>query len=120
MGGEKILIGAEWHDAGRVNVIMRDVVVACDMIEINCVGNPFLLIEIFEISEEIGIIHNAPDVAFEMSMMDRIKSNERHEQAPIRFDKTLTKEISLAGKSFFHEVQRIKQLCDSVCAKTEL
>jgi hypothetical protein len=44
MSSEEVLIRAKWDNAGGINVIMRDVIMAFDVIEIDCVGNTFLLI----------------------------------------------------------------------------
>ena len=75
MRREEILLRTERHNARGINIIMRDVVVAFDMIEIDCTGNTFLLIEVFEISKQIGIIHNASKVAFKVSVVHGIKSD---------------------------------------------
>ena len=75
VGGKEVLIRTEWHNARGINVIMRQVVMAFDMIEINRVGNTFLLIQVFEIAEEIRIIHDTPDITFKVSVIDRIESD---------------------------------------------
>ena len=68
MGSEEVLVRTKWHNARRINIIMRDVIVAFDVIEIDSVGNSFMLIQLFEISKQIGIIHDASDVTFKVSM----------------------------------------------------
>ena len=75
MRSEEVLLRTEWHNPGGINIIMRDVIVAFDMIKIDRVSNPFLLIQIFEIPEKIRVIHDASDVAFKVAMIDGIKSD---------------------------------------------
>ena len=74
MRRQEVLVRTKWHNAGGINVIMCDVVVTLDVIEFDGVGNPFLLIQIFEVPKEIRVIHDASDVAFKMSVIDGIES----------------------------------------------
>ena len=97
MGRAKILIGAEGNDTRGVNVIVSDVVMPFDVIHIHGVRHVIVLIEIFEIAKQIGIIHNAPDIAFKMAVIHRVKSDERHEQPPVCLHGALAKKISSCG-----------------------
>lgn len=95
MGRAKILIGAEWNDTRGVNVIVGDVIMAFNVIHIHGFGHVIVLIEIFEVAKQIGIINDAPDITFEMSVIHRIESDERYEQTPICFHRVHAKEKPL-------------------------
>jgi hypothetical protein len=75
MSSEEVLIRAKWDNGSGINVIMRDVIMAFDVIEIDRVGNTFLLIQVLEISKKIRIIHDTSNVAFKVSMIHGIKSD---------------------------------------------
>jgi hypothetical protein len=72
---EEVLIRAKWHYTHGINVIMCNIVMTFDMIEIDRVGNAFLLIQVLEISKKIRIIHDTLNVAFKVSMIHGIKSD---------------------------------------------
>lgn len=44
MGRRQVLIGADRNDAGRINVVVRDVVVPLDMVEIHGLGDAVCLV----------------------------------------------------------------------------
>ena len=87
MGGRQILVGTEGDDAGRINVFVSDVVVPLDVVEIHGVGDAVGLIEVFEVTEEVGVVDDPPKVAFEMAVVDGVEAYQGNEQAPIGFDK---------------------------------
>ena len=80
------MVGTEGDDASRIDVVMGDVVVPFDVVEVHGVGNAVDLIEIFEVAEEVGVVDDPPDVAFEMTVVDGVEAYEGDEQAPIGFD----------------------------------
>ena len=53
---------------------MRHVVVPFDMVEIDRLGNARKLVEILEITGEMRIVDDAPEVALEMTMVDGIEA----------------------------------------------
>lgn len=79
------MIGADRDDTGRIDIVVRDVVVPLDMVEIHGLGDTVGLVEIFKIPEEIRIIDDSSDVAFKMSVVDRIEPNQRDKKAPVGF-----------------------------------
>src|SRR5579884_3329691 len=82
----QVLDRAERHDACGIDVIVSDVVVALDVIEIDGVGNSVLLVEMFEVAEQMWVIGDAAEIALEMAVINRVEADECHEQAPIAFD----------------------------------
>ena len=81
------MIGTEGDDAGWIDVVVGDVVVPLDVVEVHGVGDAVGLIEVFEVTEEVGVVDDPPKVAFKMAMVDGVEAYEGDEQAPIGFDK---------------------------------
>lgn len=75
----KVLIGPKRDNARRIDVMMGHVIMAFDMIQVHRVGHLIILIEVLQVAKQMGIIHDAPDVALEMPMIHRIEPDERHE-----------------------------------------
>ncbi len=73
------------HDAGRVDVAVAAVIVPLDVIETDGVGDARHLIKIAQIIPQIWIVDDAPQIAFEVAVIDGVEANERREQPPIRF-----------------------------------
>ena len=58
---------------------MRHVVVPFDVIQVDRLGDTGLLIQIHEVALQIWIIDDPPQVAFEMAVINWIKTYERAE-----------------------------------------
>ncbi len=86
MRGGEILVGTKRDDTGRIDVVVRDVVMPLDVVEVDRVGDAVGLIEISQVAEEMGIVDDPPEVALEMAVVDGVEPYERDEEAPIRFD----------------------------------
>jgi hypothetical protein len=95
----QILLWSNRHNPGRIDVIVGVVVMPFDVVEVDGLGNPRLLIKISQIAIQVRIIDDTTDVAFEMSMVNRVKPNKRYEQAPIGFQRLGAKKKSLSGES---------------------
>jgi hypothetical protein len=74
----------DWHDPRRINVIVRHVVVALDVVEIHRVCNAVMLVKIAQVRPEIRIIDNPAKIAFEVAVINGVEPNQRREQAPVR------------------------------------
>jgi hypothetical protein len=81
------------NNAGRVDIVVRDVVVPLDVIKVYCLGDPGLLVKISHISVEIGIVNDTADVALEVAVIDRVEANEGAEEPPICFYDAIAEEI---------------------------
>ena len=99
MGRIQILLGSNRHNPGRIDVIVGVVVVPFDVVEVDGLSNPRLLIKISQIAVQVRVIDDSTEVAFEMSVVNRVKSNKRYEQAPIGFQRLRSKKKSLTGES---------------------
>ena len=80
------MVGTEGNDTSRIDVVMGDVVMPLDMVEVHGVGDAVGLIEVFEVAEEVGVVDDPSDVAFEMTVIDSVEAYEGDEQTPIGFD----------------------------------
>lgn len=85
MGRRQVLVGADWDDTGRINIIMRDVVVPLDVVDIHGLGNAVGLIEIFQIPEQVRVVDDSSEIAFEMSVVHGVEPNQCDEKPPVSF-----------------------------------
>ena len=82
---------ADGNDARWINLTVRDVVVTFDVIKVDSIGDAWLLIQVHQVSLQVGIIENASQVAFEVAVINRVETHERAEQSPVCFDNTVAK-----------------------------
>ena len=68
---------------------MRHVVMPLDMIEVDRLGDARLLVQIHEVALQVWIIEDAPQVAFEMAVINGVKTHKRAKQSPVRLDNTV-------------------------------
>ena len=80
------MVGAKGDDAGRIDVVVGDVVMPFNMIEVYSVGDAVGLIKVFEVAEEVGVVDDPSEVALEMAVVDGVEAHEGDEQAPVGFD----------------------------------
>ena len=76
MWPQKVDDGSDRHDAGRVDGIVRHVVVAFDVIEIHRRRDARLLIKVHQVALEVWVIEDAPEAAFEVDVIDHIEADE--------------------------------------------
>ena len=80
------MVWAERDDAGGIDFAMGQVVMPLDMVEVHRAGDAVGLIEVFQIAEQVRVIDDASDIAFEVAVVHRIESHQRDEQPPIGFN----------------------------------
>ena len=83
---------------------MTAVIMAFDVIEVNGRRNARRLIKLPHVIKQTWIIDEPPDAALEMNVVDRVKSNERGKETPIRFGNALTAEVSSLRQAFIERV----------------
>lgn len=99
MGRLPVDVWIDWNDAIGVNRIMAVMVVADDMIHIHRLGDALNLIELARIGPKIRIIYNALAVAFEMQVIDAVKTQEGWKQAPIDLGESVSHDIAFARQA---------------------
>ena len=87
----------ERDDSGGINFGVRHVIMTLDMIEINRLGDTGLLIQVHQVTLEARVIDNTTDVAFEVTVIDNVKPDERAEKAPIGFDDAIVEQVTPFG-----------------------
>ena len=78
-------------DASGINFFVRHIIMTLDVIDADRFGDAGLLIQIEQVTSQVWIIDNPPEVAFEVPVIDNIKSNESAEQSPVGLDDALAK-----------------------------
>ena len=87
-----------WSDGnylGRIDVIVGDVVMLFDVLEVDGLGDSWLLIQIPQVAVQVGIVHDSAKVAFEVPVIDGIEAHESAEQPPVGFDDAIAEKVSL-------------------------
>ena len=90
----QIEFGADRYDAGGINFCLRHVVVTLDVIEIDGLGDTWVLVQIHQVSLKIWVIDNASDVALEVAVIDDVKPDQGAEKSPVGFDDAAAEEIA--------------------------
>ena len=68
------MIGTKGDDTSRIDVVMGDVVMLLDVVEVHGVGDAVGLVEVFEVAEEVRVVDDPPEVAFEMAVVDGVRN----------------------------------------------
>ena len=109
MSTPKVLRRANRNYSGRVNIVMREVVVTFDVIEVHRIRNAVNLIKIAEITVQVRVISDPSDVAFEVAVVDRVEPDQRHEEPPVRFERQIPKEVSPIRLHSLKLIERFKK-----------
>src|SRR4030095_16724610 len=88
VGSKEVECRPDRHDASRIDVVMRHVVVALDVIEIHCLRDAGLLIQIEQVSVKVFVIDDTTDVALEVPVIDGIETHQRAEESPVGLDES--------------------------------
>ena len=99
---------ADGDDARGINLGVRHVVMTLDVIEINSVGDAWLLIQIHQKALQIWIVDDTAQVAFEMAVVDGVETNKRAKKSPVRLDNSAIKQVSAFRQTLFELIQRLK------------
>jgi hypothetical protein len=105
VGSQKIEIRSERHDASGIDRIVALIIVPFDVCEIGGAGDIGILIKLAGEPPKIGVIHEASQIAFEMSHIDRIESHQGGEQTPIRFGQAFPAKVSMCREPFLQHIQ---------------
>ena len=87
----------ERDDSGGINFGVRHVIMTFDMIEINRLGDTGLLIQVHQVTLEVGVIDDAADVALEVAVINDVKPDERAKEPPIGFDDAVVEQVAAFG-----------------------
>lgn len=91
----EVRLRADGHDAVGIDRVMAVVVVARDMVEMHALAHARPLVERAQVGPEVGVIHDPGAVAFEMSVIDQIKPDERGEKPPVGLGQALAHQVAV-------------------------
>src|SRR5258708_40233064 len=100
-----MLFRPDRHNSGRVDVVVRVVVVRFDAVKVDRLSNARLLIQISQITVKVSVIEDATEVAFKMPVVNRIKSNKCNEQTPVGLQGLRSEEKSPSRESLIQLIQ---------------
>jgi hypothetical protein len=118
MSTPKALRRANRNYSGRVDIVMREIVVTFDVIEVHRIGNAVDLIKITKIPVQVRVIDDPSDVTFEMAVVDCIEPDERHEEPPVRFERKIPKEVPPIRQHSLQLIERFKEQIGSLFVGT--
>src|SRR5690349_8953330 len=82
------------NDTRRIDLRMAHIIVPLDVIEIYRLFDPRPLIKLAQIVRKIWIVGDPAQIAFEVTDINRIETNERREQPPVGFSDAIASEIA--------------------------
>lgn len=116
IGGDLELFGkrqlrSDRHDAIRVERFDR-VIASLDVIDTDCRSDAWDIQHAIEISGEVRIIRDAPQIALEQPMISRVEADEGDEESDICFRQTAAEEKGAIGQKTFQPVKRGEDLVE--------
>jgi len=109
MGAGKVKQGTDGDNASGVDVVVGNVVVAFNVVEVDGFGDARLLVKIAEIALEVGIIDDPAEVAFEMTVINGVETDEGTKETPIGFDDLRAKQKSARREALFQMVESCEE-----------
>ena len=109
MSTPKVLRRANRNYSGRVDIVMREVVMTFDVIEVHRIRNAVNLIEIAEIPVQVRVISDPSDIAFEVAVVDCVEPDQRHEEPPVRFERQIPKKVPPIRQHPLQLIERFKE-----------
>src|ERR1043166_8138533 len=98
--------GTERDDAGGVDVVVGDVVVTLDMVDVDGFEDAGLLIKIAKVALKVWVVDDPAEVAFEMTVINSIETDQGAKQTPIGFDDLRAEQKPATGEALFQMVER--------------
>ncbi|MNL03994.1 hypothetical protein D3C87_1245510 [compost metagenome] len=83
-----------------------------DVFKIHRLGNPRPLINLPQPVRQVRIIGNAPQVALEVAVVHRVKTNQRGEQTNVRFGQELAGQVTVGVQHLFQVIQFRKDIVE--------
>ena len=99
---------AQRYDARRIDGDVTLVVVPLDVTQINRLANSRHLVKLANVGPKVRKIDEAPNIAFEVTDIDDIKSHKRGEQAPVGLCKAVATEKTPCAKKIIKPAQGVE------------
>lgn len=78
--------------------------------EIHGLGYSRLLVQVFQITPQVRVVQDAPEVALEVAVIDGVEAHQGREEGPIRLGNALPAEVASFGENSFPAVESVKEL----------
>ena len=109
MGCVKVETRTNRDDPVRTDCGVRPVIMADDMIEMDCLGDTGPLVEVAGVGPKCRVIQEAGAVAFEMAMIDGVEAHQCGEKTPVRQGGGAAHQEALVCEAGFEPVETIEQ-----------
>src|SRR5260370_35493519 len=94
------------YDPGRIDRWVTRVIVPLDLREVDGLRDARDLIQLAQIVPQIRIVDDAPQIAFEMTVIDRVEAHQRGEQAPVSLGDTSAGDVARMRETLLSFVER--------------
>src|SRR5215204_3239375 len=98
------------HDAGRVDALVAPIVMLLYVVHVHRLRHTRLLIEISQISPQVRIVHDAPQVALEVSMVNGVEAHQGGKQAPVGLRHAVAAQVAPPSENILPIIQRIEDV----------
>jgi len=82
--------------------------VALDVIELHGLCDTRLLIQIHQITLQVWVIDEAPQIALEMAVVDGIEAYQGAKKSPVRLNNSTSKQVPTFRQTLFEFIERFK------------
>ena len=82
-------------DPKRIKLLVGHKIVAFDVVKIDRIGDPGVLIQLSRVCPQVLKINDPVEIGLKVSHIDRVKANKSCEEAPIGLSQLVTHEIAL-------------------------
>lgn len=104
-----VYVGPDWDDASWINGTMAFVIMPLGGIEVEGRSHTGDLVKIGRGLPQVGIIHQAADITFEMPEIYRVEAQQCREQPEVSFRDRSSQKVAAANQSVLQKVQHLKQ-----------
>src|SRR5215210_2519001 len=98
------------HYASRVDALVAPVVVLLDVVHVDRLCDAWSLVEVLQIAPQVRVVHDTPQIALEVAVIDGVEANERGKEAPVGLRYAVATQEAPGGENLFPVVQSIEEL----------
>jgi hypothetical protein len=92
-------------DSGRVDVRMRGVVVALDVVEVRCVPEGRQRVQVTRVAPQVRVVGQPAQVDLEVVVVDRVKPGQGDPEPDVGLGDRVTEQVPAAGQALLQIVQ---------------
>ncbi len=91
---------------------MALIIMSFDVVGMERRGDRAGLIEVADIAEKIGIVGYPPDIAFEMTDIDKVETQQRRQQPDVGLGEAIAAQVAAVGQPLLKKIERLEQRAD--------